>query len=69
MTYDKIGRLLSRSLPLGMTETYTYGSCCNNPISYSDFAGPLFTFEHDPMNRWLLERFRAARRRRTPITA
>ena len=51
-TYDKLGRVLSRTLPLGMTETFVYDS--GNLKSHTDFDGKTTTFSYDADNDRLL---------------
>ena len=48
--YDQRGRRSSRTLPLGMNETYGYDAV-GNVISRKDFNGRTTTYQYDTMNR------------------
>jgi len=49
-SYDRVGRVLSRTLPLGQTESFTYNEV-GNRIRRIDFNGALSTFNYDVNNR------------------
>jgi RHS repeat-associated protein len=53
-TYDSLGRKLSRTLPLGMTETFVYDNQTGNLLSKTDFNGQTTTFSYNPNNSQLL---------------
>jgi YD repeat-containing protein len=48
--YDQHGRRISRTLPLGMSESYGYDAA-GNLISKKDFNGHTTTYQYDNMNR------------------
>jgi len=49
-TYDYQGRVLSRTLPMGQTETFSYDSA-GNRLSHTDFNGETTTYQHDSNGR------------------
>ena len=51
-TYDKLGRRLGRTLPLGQSESYVYDAN-GNLASKTDFNGHTTTYAYDTMNRLL----------------
>ncbi len=54
-TYNSMGHVLTRTLPLGMTETFVSDSKTGNLISHTDFNGQTTSFSYDPNNDRLLE--------------
>ncbi len=54
-TYNKLGRVLSRTLPLGMTETFAYHKKTGHLLSHTDFNQKTTTFSYDPNNDRLLK--------------
>ncbi len=53
-TFDHFGRKLSRTLPLGMTETFVYDDQTGNFVRKTDFNAQTTTFSYDPNNDRLL---------------
>jgi YD repeat-containing protein len=53
-TYDKSSRVLSRTLPLLMTEHFVYAPKTGNLISHTDFNQQTTLFTYDPNNDRLL---------------
>jgi YD repeat-containing protein len=50
--YDSMGRIVGRSLPAGMSESFTY-DMARNRATYTDFPGKTATLAYDAMSRLL----------------